>query len=66
MPHVQLVEHAKLLAAPVWVEAWLEELHAPLAYLLSMPLVVHIIHALCSDSACIRALSESAMQLFES
>ncbi|MGB8310935.1 MAG: hypothetical protein WCE81_03605 [Halobacteriota archaeon] len=49
MPHIQLVEHAKRLATPIRVEARFEELYTPLANLLPMPLVVHVIHALRSD-----------------
>ena len=38
MPHIRRVEHAKLSAAPVRVETRLEELDAPLANGLPMPL----------------------------
>jgi hypothetical protein len=44
-PNVQLIEHAEITVALIWVEARLEELHAPLANFLSMPVVVRIMHA---------------------
>jgi len=40
-PHVHLVEHAELSAAPIWVKTRFEELDAPLANGLPMPLSNH-------------------------
>ena len=61
-PHVQFVEHAKLSATPARVEAWFEELCAPLADLSDVSdFPRHTCFML--RRACIRALLESVVQV---